>query len=126
MQRTILTASQILLAMAIGLSCIPASAQDRPANPAYQPGVAPPPPPMPPTPPGTVIVDDLEPQVTIIKRGNERIEEHRINGKLYMQKITPDHGVPYYLIDEKGDGNWTPRDTQGIQLSVPMWVVKTF
>ena len=81
---------------------------------------------MPAPPAGTQIVDDLEPQVTIIKRGNDKIEEHRINGKLYMQKITPAHGVPYYLIDEKGDGNWTPRDTQGIQLSVPMWVIGTF
>ena len=70
--------------------------------------------------------DDLEPQITITKRGNDKVEEHRVNGKLYMMKVTPSHGVPYYLIDEKGDGNWTPRDTQGVQLAVPMWVIGTF
>jgi len=28
-------------------------------------------------------------------------------GKLYMVKVTPPHGVPYYLVDPGGDGNGT-------------------
>ena len=107
-----------LLALAISAFCWHASAQDRPANLIPLPAIPPPPP--------GIVGDDLEPQVTITKRGGDKVEEHRVNGKLYMQKITPAHGVPYYLFDEKGDGNWTPRDTQGIQLSVPMWVIGTF
>ena len=50
-----------------------------------------------------------------------------INGKLYMMKITPSHGVPYYLVDEKGDGNWAPKDTaDAAHIRVPMWVIRTF
>ena len=107
-----------LLAVAISGLSLAAIAQERPANLIPLPAIPPPPPGM--------VADDLESQVTITKRGGDKVEEHRVNGKLYMQKITPAHGVPYYLFDEKGDGNWTPRDTQGIQLSVPMWVIGTF
>ena len=49
-----------------------------------------------------MIADDLEPQITITKRGNDQVEEHRVNGKLYMMKVTPNHGVPYYLVDDDG------------------------
>ena len=47
-----------------------------------------------------------EPQVTIRKKGAETIEEYRINGELYMMKVTPEHGVPYYLHKEDQDGGW--------------------
>ncbi|HQW19505.1 MAG TPA: DUF2782 domain-containing protein [Rhodocyclaceae bacterium] len=68
----------------------------------------------------------LEPQVVITKRGNDRVEEYRANGKLYMLKITPPHGVPYYLIDEKGDGKMSRQDSMDSGLRVPMWVIGTF
>jgi hypothetical protein len=55
------------------------------------------------------------------------MEEYRMNGKLYMVKVTPAHGVPYYLIDQRGDGSWVRNDAiGGERLSVPMWVIKTF
>lgn len=68
----------------------------------------------------------LEPQVTITKRGEEKVEEFRINGKLYMLKVTPSHGKPYYLIDDKGGGEFTRHDDVGGNVRVPMWVLGTF
>ena len=46
----------------------------------------------PPPPPGFELDPALEPQVTILKRGTDTVEEYRIGGKLYMVKVTPAHG----------------------------------
>ena len=46
------------------------------------------------------------------------------NGKLYMIKIVPDAGPPYYLLDTDGDGNMDVRRSdleKGAQ--VPQWVI---
>ena len=60
-------------------------------------------------------------------REGAKVEEFRVNGKLYKIRVTPDNGVPYYLIDQRGDGTFTRMDTPGTpQLSVPMWVIGTF
>jgi len=79
-------------------------------------------------PPAMVPFDDsLEPQVTIVKRDGNTVEERRINGKLYEVRVTPAHGVPYTLIDQTGDGNFVRVDSPGSStLSVPMWVIGTF
>ncbi len=47
----------------------------------------------------------LEPDITIIRKGKQTIQEFRKNGQLYMVKIKPDVGPAYYLIDNDGDGN---------------------
>jgi hypothetical protein len=50
-----------------------------------------------------------------------------MNGKLYMIKVTPPHGTPYYLVDPKGDGGFVRQDLGGERsLSVPMWVIHSF
>lgn len=83
--------------------------------------------PEPPPPPADMSLDPaLEPQVTITKRGDDRVEEFRVKGKLYMIKVTPPHGTPYYLIDEKGDGRMTRQESLDTGLRVPMWVIGTF
>ena len=51
--------------------------------------------PEPPPPPAGSLNEALEPQVTITKRGEDKVEEFRISGKLYMLKVTPPHGVSY-------------------------------
>jgi len=79
----------------------------------------------PPAPPGA-LNEALEPQVTITRRGEDKVEEFRIGGKLYMLKVTPPHGVPYYLLDDNGNGSWIRRDSQDSGLRVPMWVIGTF
>ena len=80
----------------------------------------------PPPPPGLELDPSLEPQVTIQKRGGEVIEEFRIRGRLYMIKVTPSHGVPYYLIDEEGRGTMTRRDSYDTGTRPPMWVIHQF
>lgn len=83
--------------------------------------------PLPEAPPPPPMVDNVpEPQVTIVKRGEDTVEEFRVNGKLYMMKVTPPHGKPYYLVDQKGDGNWSRQDGNDSGLRVPMWVITTF
>lgn len=68
------------------------------------------PPPMPDSAPESSDTDqELQPEVTIIQREEGVFEEYRQNGQLYMIKITPSHGFPYYLIDSDGDGSFETR-----------------
>ncbi len=71
---------------------------------------------------------ELEPQVTITRRGEDKVEEYRINGRLYMIKVTPRIGVPYYLIDRHGDGAFSDGATGGLDQGIrpPMWVIREF
>ena len=89
-----------------------------PAKANLQPIPEPPPPPA-----GLELDPSLEPQITIQRRGTDTIEEFRIRGRLYMVKVTPAHGVPYYLIDEKGVGDFTRRDSYDTGTRPPMWVI---
>lgn len=104
--------------LALILLAVPAAAQNRPAD--LQPLPEPPPPPEMSNDPS------LEPQVTITKRGEDKVEEYRVNGKLYMIKVTPPHGTPYYLIDRRGDGTWSRQESLDTGLRVPMWVIHSF
>ena len=83
--------------------------------------------PEPPPPPPAVASDpELEPQVTIIHRETETIEEFRVNGRLTMVKVTPRHGRPYYLVAEGVDGPFVRRDSLDTGLRVPLWVLFSF
>lgn len=81
--------------------------------------------PEPPPIPEGAAGDALEPEVTILKRGEDTVEEFRIKGRLYMVKVTPPHGVPFYLVDQNGDGVLLRQDVLPA-LSVPMWVIKSW
>ncbi|NWG30364.1 MAG: DUF2782 domain-containing protein [Rhodocyclaceae bacterium] len=111
---------RISFATLLGLTAWSVAAQTKPA---LEPLPEPPPP-----PPGLVDDATLEPQVTIRKQGEDKVEEYRINGRLYMIKVTPPHGKPYYLVDRKGTGSFTQEESavgdKGI--SVPMWVIHSF
>ena len=68
--------------------------------------------------------DNLEPQVTIIRRAENTIEEYRVNGQLYMVKMTPDVGEPYYLVDTDGDGSLeTTRHNLDANHNIPQWIL---
>jgi hypothetical protein len=68
--------------------------------------------------------ENMEPDITIIKRGKETIEEYRINQRLYMVKIHPSVGPAYYMLDTDGDGNMDVRKTEAErQLKIPQWVL---
>jgi len=131
-------AAAIALALALVLPAMAQSPGDR-ALPAQTPAVKPkaaaapaadrklqPIPEPPPPPPGYELDPSLEPQVTIQRRGTETREEYRIRGRLYMIKVTPAHGVPYYLIDENGRGDFARQDSYDTGTRVPMWVIHTF
>lgn len=66
-----------------------------------------------------------EPQITIRKKGKDTIEEYRINGELYMMKVTPEHGVPYYLHKEDQEGGWTNVGPNK-PLAIPKWIIFRF
>jgi hypothetical protein len=107
------------------------------ALPALPVAAAPPPSDQPPTmpdrtpdrttpapPPSTGVEEDLQPQVTIVKRKDAVVEEYRMNGALYMVKVTPFTGAPYYLIDTTGDGNLNQRRSElDPAFVVPSWMI---
>ena len=86
-----------------------------------RPGIEPPPP-----PPGFELDSSQEPEVTIVKRGADTVEEYRIGGKLFMIKVTPPGGTPYFMIDDMGDGNFSRQNGPGSPLRPPMWIIHTF
>lgn len=66
----------------------------------------------------------MEPDVTIRRRGEETVEEYRVNNKLYMVKIKPSIGPAYYLIDTDGDGEMESRRSDlNKGLNIPQWVL---
>ncbi|NOY67832.1 MAG: DUF2782 domain-containing protein [Gammaproteobacteria bacterium] len=77
-------------------------------------------------PPPPVIPDEFEEQsnikadVTIRKGKNKVIEEYRINGALYMVRIIPTIGKPYYLKFPEGENGPAIRsELESIQ--TPFW-----
>ena len=113
-------ATLVLAAFIMAITVLPAAAQTA-KPPVLQPVPEPPPP-----PPGYEPDPALEPQVTILKRGTDVVEEYRVGGRLYMVKITPAVGRPYYLVDHKGDGNFARQDTYDSGMRPPMWVIHSW
>lgn len=48
--------------------------------------------------------EEMEPDITITRKGEDTIQEYRRNGQLYMIKVIPQVGPPYYWLDTNGDG----------------------
>lgn len=84
-----------------------------------------PPDPDQPLPPDIQPDPELETQVTIIKRGEDTIEEHRINGELLMIKVIPRIGPPYYL-KKNTTREYHTHPEAGIDVSPPMWQLLKF
>jgi len=77
-----------------------------------------------PPPTGLSTEDDLQPEVSIIKRDDAVVHEYRMNGELYMVRIIPVRGYPYYLIDSDGDGSLDSRYREmDPGLVVPSWMI---
>jgi hypothetical protein len=110
---------RLITTLLLSCLCAAASAAEQPA-PALQP--LPPPPPM----SANVPDEELEPQVTITKKSDMTIEEYRSGGKLYMIKVIPKVGPPYYLVDESGDGKFARQESLDSGLRPPRWVIHRF
>lgn len=80
-------------------------------------------PPPPQLPPEVQSGEIPEPEVTITEREDRTVEQYSINGRLYMVKITPRKGPPYYLLDLDGDGLLDVRRDSPDNVSVPQWVL---
>ncbi len=110
----------LLIGIVVALSAAGAFAQ-------LAPGL--PPPPLPPADarpaaPGPVVSDpELEPQVTIIRRDSEVVEEVRVGGELKFVKVTPRHGRSYYLVPDQNGYQFIRRDSIDSGLKVPLWVL---
>ncbi len=70
---------------------------------------------------------DYAPAVRIEEHENRVVQEYRVNNNLYMVKITPTIGAPYFLVDEDGSGDmaWHRGDGQ-IETRVPQWTLATW
>ena len=121
---------RILLAVFLSAVAFASFAQStaRPRPPGTVPLEEPPPPPKMTEPATKADPAQLEPEVT--RRVDEQgqvIEEYRVKGKLYMQRVTPRGGKAYVLVDNHGDGTFMRQDNpldNGVR--VPQWVLKEF
>jgi len=83
--------------------------------------------PLPEAPPPPLIRDGAEEtRVRIAPQEGDKVEELRDGGRVVMMKVTPPGGVPYYLLDPTGSGNWTRREALDPGIRVPMWSIKQF
>lgn len=97
------------------------------------PPITPPPPPplttqpqdaAPPPPaldPAVPVNPDLEPQVTITRRGTDTVEEVRVGGRISYLKVTPRIGRPYYLVPNTGGTQFLRFDSLDFGVRPPMW-----
>jgi hypothetical protein len=110
----------VFAAFAVGLA-LTAGAQPAPPPPKLEPL------PEAPPPPAAIANDpELEPQITVVRRETETIEEYRVGGRLTMVKVTPKHGRPYYLVADGASGTFTRHDSLDTGLKVPLWVLFSF
>lgn len=65
-------------------------------------------------------------EVTITKQPEQTVEEYRAGGKLYMIKITPKVGPPYYLVDDLGDGKFSHYQNLDPGFRPPRWIIHRF
>ncbi|MGH8618781.1 MAG: DUF2782 domain-containing protein [Burkholderiales bacterium] len=105
-----------LLLAAAALMALPVSAQ-RPPN--LEPIPEPPLGPVPVNPNDS----SLEPQVTIRQQGEDTVEEFRLNGQVYMIRVVPKNGPPFYLQAPPGGGAISRGVDTGPEVRPTMWNV---
>ena len=67
-----------------------------------------------------------EPLVIIRKRGEDKVEEYRIDGRIQVIKVTPRIGFPYYLHDDTGYASYINDGVLDDGIRPPMWSIFTF
>lgn len=106
----------VALALAGALLCMePALGQTPPPMEALPP---------PPIPDRLGEGESLEPEVTIRTTPRGTVQEYRVNGRLYMIRVFPRRGYPYYLVDADGDGYLeTTHHELAPGFLIPAWVI---
>ena len=120
MRRSVSLSTGYLIVVLSALSTV--YGQDRETT----PGDAAAPPPIPPLP-AKVQDEQFEPTVRITTtEEDELIEEYSSNGRVYMVKVTPAHGKPYFYMDMDGDGQLElqDRDEPFSPVKPVLWKVK--
>jgi hypothetical protein len=74
-------------------------------------------------PPASYRGETVEPEVTIIETEEKTIYEYRVRGQLYMVKVQPQVGPPYYLLDTTGDGRLDVHQDRVWNNAIPQWVL---
>ncbi len=85
-----------LAVLAIAVSALAADSEG--------PNVVPPPPPE-----ALTMGEPVEPDVTITRKPQARIEEYSVRGQVYAVRVEPVIGPAYYLYDVNGDGQLDSR-----------------
>lgn len=68
--------------------------------------------------------EEMEPDITIIRKGSDTIQEFRRNGKLYMVKVKPQVGPAYYMMDTNGDGEMdVKKNDMDKNLNINQWLL---
>ena len=68
--------------------------------------------------------DDAVPSVTIRTADNgDRVEEYREAGKVYMVRIVPVRGKPYYLYDDDRNGRLDRSDADRHTIAPVYWTL---
>jgi hypothetical protein len=97
--------------LALGAACALADPQEEQALAA------------PATPQSPVAGDSTEPEINITEGAEGLIYEYRVRGRVYMVKIQPQVGPPYYLLDTNGDGILDVRSDVPMDNAVQQWVL---
>lgn len=77
----------------------------------------------PPLPPPVQPGEPFEPQVTIRRTEREMIYEYRQNGVLFLVRVQPMFGPPYYFVDIDGDGRLDFRPGDPVHDRVQQWTL---
>jgi hypothetical protein len=115
--------SSLPLALFLALATVQASAPAPGQAPAEAAAPAPTEAPIPdklPSPPS----EETTPSVTIrSSESGDVIEEYREGGRIYMVRITPVRGKPYYLYDDDRNGRMDRTDADKAGVSPVYWTV---
>jgi hypothetical protein len=79
-----------------------------------------------PPPPPLDSGEALDPEVTITEREDRIVYEYSVGGRVYMIKVVPRQGPPYYFLDRDGDGEIDEQRYGPEETSVPQWVLFRF
>lgn len=77
-------------------------------------------------PPASYQGETVGPDVTILETEQGLVYEYRVNGQLYMVKVQPPVGPPYYLLDTNGDGLLDTQQDRVWNNAVPQWLLHSW